>query len=191
MSSARYAGRSVLGRSSKAPSRLAELLTLAEAENRRGRDPVEERLTGADRVAETKPRALRCREVHPVLRLVGVGDLFELRCIADLDGASFDHDIETVETVLARGENALWVLPEVLCLTLRWTRAKVHRVVVPHGQQRRDVRASIGTHRRDPEHLRLIDVPSSLRPTCRGRPRAAEPCIELCNRHLDRHLRSL
>jgi hypothetical protein len=59
-------GRSVLGHSSKAPSRLAELLTLAEAENRRGRDPVDERLTGADRVAETKPRALGCCEVRPV-----------------------------------------------------------------------------------------------------------------------------
>jgi len=48
--------------------------------------------------------------VLTVLRLVGVGDLFELRSIADLDGTSFDHDIETVESVLACGENALRVL---------------------------------------------------------------------------------
>lgn len=90
-----------------APSRLAELLALGEAENGRGRDPIDERLTRADRVAETEPCALGCCEALPVLRLVGVGYLFELRSIADLDGASFDHDIETVESVLASSENAL------------------------------------------------------------------------------------
>src|SRR6202034_3579594 len=93
---ARYAGRSALAHSSKAPSRLAELLTLAEAENRRGRDSIDERLTAPDRVAETKPRALGGCEVQPVLQLVGAGDESELPCVADLDGVPFDHDIETI-----------------------------------------------------------------------------------------------
>jgi ubiquinone/menaquinone biosynthesis C-methylase UbiE len=117
-----------------------------------------------------------------------VGDLLALRSIADLDGLSFDHDIETVESVLARGENALWVLLEVLCLTLFRTRAEVHCVGVPHGQQRGDVRATIRAHRREPKHLRLVDVPASLRPICWGGLRAAEPGVELSNRHLCRHV---
>lgn len=45
--------------------------------------------------------------MRAVLRLVGAGGLIELRSIADLDGASFDHDIEAVEPVLTRSENAL------------------------------------------------------------------------------------
>src|SRR5271154_883541 len=139
-SEAEIRGRFVVAGSTEAPSRLAELLALGEAENGRGRDPIEEHLTRADRVAETKPRALGGCKAGPVLRLVGVGRLLALRSLAALDGLSFDHDIETVESVLARGENALWVLLEVLCLALFRTRAKVHCVGVPHGQQRGDVR---------------------------------------------------
>src|ERR1700678_546701 len=104
--------------------------------------------------------------------------MIELRSIIDLDGLSFDHNIETVESVLARGENAVSVFPEVLCLALVRTRAKAQSVVVPHGQQGGDVRASIGTHRREPKHLGLVDVPASLRPISRSRPGAAEPGVE-------------
>jgi hypothetical protein len=62
---ARPEGRSALAHSSKAPSRLAELLTLAEAEHRRGRDPIEEHLTRADRGAvggcsERRKRGYTC-----------------------------------------------------------------------------------------------------------------------------------
>src|SRR3984957_3221173 len=132
VSSSAIHGRFVVAGSAKAPSRLAELLALGEAENGRGRNPIEEHLTRADRVAETEPRALGGRKVRPVLRLVGVDDPVALRSIADLDGPSLDHDIETVECVLARGEDALRVLLEVLCLSLFRTRAKVHGVGVPH-----------------------------------------------------------
>lgn len=49
----------------------------------------------------------------------------EFGSVADLDGVSFDSNIETaVESVLAGGENAVWVLFEVLCLALVRTRAK-------------------------------------------------------------------
>jgi hypothetical protein len=64
------------------------------------------------RIASLRPNQVPSGAVKraPVLRLVDAGDKSELRCVADLDGASFDHDIETIESVLARGENALRVL---------------------------------------------------------------------------------
>src|SRR3954447_1488051 len=122
-------------RSNELPACLTELLTPGEAKRCGGGDAVDRGFAAANRVGETKPRALWGGHVCTVFRLVGTGDLFEFCSVADRRGAPFDDHIEIlVECVAAGCESAMLILFEVLRLALVRPGAEVHRITAPDSQ---------------------------------------------------------
>ncbi len=77
------------------PAGLAERLALAEAEGRRGSNPIHQGITASDGVTETEEGALGRREMRIILRLVGIGDTSEFGLVADCGSLTLDYQIET------------------------------------------------------------------------------------------------
>src|SRR5215204_828216 len=115
-----------------------------------------------------------------VLRLVRIGDALQLGVVAHLDRVAFDHEVHPfVQRVAPGHQDAVRVAGDVLGLLLLRTRAEVQGVVQPEGQQRRDVRPSVGAYRRHPEQLRIREPLPRLRPRGCGDAVVAVPGIQL------------
>src|SRR6266567_612256 len=85
--------------------------------------------------------------------------------VGDLDRVAFDHDVEPfVPAVAASRQNHMWVSTKVDGLLFGVGSAEVDGPVVPHGNDRRDMRATIGPHRREPKHLGRFEHATRLLP---------------------------
>src|ERR1051326_5772998 len=80
------------------------------------------------------------------------GELFEPVMIADPYGLALDHHIEPfLPTAAASCQNHLPIPPQVDGLLLSVGRAEVEGSIVPDSNDRGDMRATIGPHRRKPK----------------------------------------
>ncbi len=105
--------------------------------------------------------------VAAILRPVQIRDALEQALVAHPRGVAFHHHVESlVEGVAACGEDAVRVAREVLRFALALAGAKIQRAIQPDGEQRRDVRASLWAHRRQPVDLRRLLLGLG-RATCR------------------------
>ena len=83
--------------------------------------------------------------------------------VGDLDGVAFYHDIQPgVPVVAAGGQDHVRVAAQVGGLLLALTGGEMNDPVKPHGNQRRDVRPTIGPDRRDPEQLGRFEYVTGL-----------------------------
>jgi hypothetical protein len=71
------------------------------------RDRPEPLLAGC--LPRTGPGSIWCYEMRSVLRLVGVSDTCKLTVVGNAFGRSFNHEIETVNGVTPRREDAMTV----------------------------------------------------------------------------------
>lgn len=95
--------------------------------------------------------------------------------VRDRHGRALDHHVESAgPSVAAAREHHVRIGTQVDGLLLRLTGREVDRVVEPHRDKRTDVRSAVGTDRRDPEELSVVQDPSRLGPRRRRRPGIAE-----------------
>ncbi len=121
-----------------------------------------EDLGGRDREHEGRPPTwvLKAAVVHLELPLPVPlsgpchGEAFEHVIISDLDRVALDHDVESFFPVVASGrQNHVRVPTQVHGLLFSSAGGKVESAIKPHGNQWRDVGATVGSDRRDPEQL--------------------------------------
>src|SRR5258706_1117789 len=170
----------------EAPAGLTERLAPAETERRR-RCYLEHQRNVA--IVAVNVAVAHCEvPVAAILRLVQIRDALEQALVAHSHGVAFHHHVEPlVEGVAACGEDAVRVAREVLRFALALAGAKIQRAIQPDGEQRRDVRVSIWTHRRQPVDLRRLQLRARLRPRSRGRVVAAKLWLQLSHRVSQRH----
>ena len=93
------------------------------------------------------------------------GELFEPVMIGDPDGLALDHHVEPfLPTVAASRQNHVRVPPQVDGLLLSVGRAEVDGSIVPDSNDRCDMRATIGPHRREPKEIGGFQYATRLLP---------------------------
>src|ERR1700685_22445 len=115
----------------ESPSRLAELCAFPKPESRHRGDSVDKDFCPTDGVPATGPSAAWSSEMCSALRLVRIGDPSQFGWVTRSLGRTFEHQIETVESVLAGREDAMKVLREVLGLAFVVPSAEVQAAVEP------------------------------------------------------------
>src|SRR5262245_51009321 len=82
----------------------------------------------------------------------GLREAFERVIIRELDGVALNHDVYSCVPVVAAGcQNYVWIATQIDRFLLRRASAEVNRFVEPDGNERSNVRPTIGPYRRDPK----------------------------------------
>jgi hypothetical protein len=107
------------------------------------------------------------------------GERGQLVAVGDLLGAPFDDNVDAgVPRVRSRGQSDVRVGREVERLLLLGAGAEVQRAVVPHGHQRRLVRAPVGPDRGQPGQLGRLQHRPGLIPAGRVAAGLAEALVQ-------------
>lgn len=142
----------------------SERIALGVGEHLAGRDREHHRLTAA--VGTTKT-AITNGELPPPVPFVSecAGDLSENAVIAHLRRVAFNNDIQArVPPIAASNEHHVRVGTQVGELLLSGARGKPDRVLGPRSDNRRRVRATVGSNGANPEEFGGLEDPAGLLP---------------------------
>jgi hypothetical protein len=99
-----------------------------------------------------------------------LGETFEDALVRDLDGVTLDHNVKPPFPLVAAGrEEHVPIASQVDGLLFVRAGGEVDGILQPNGHEGRDVGATVGSDRRDPEQLGLLERTSGLLPPGRDR----------------------
>ncbi len=108
-----------------------------------------------------------------------LGEAFEHVMVGDPDGVALNHNVEPFLPVVAAGrQNHVRVPTKVYGLLFGVGSAEVDGLVMPHGNDRRDMRATVSPDRREPKHLGCFEHAMRLLPSRGNGVRVAEARVD-------------